>query len=217
MKKLLQKEMRLTASKLSYLFILFALLTFCPGYPILVGGFFVCLGIFQTFQSAREANDILYSALLPVKKRDVVRGKYTFCVFIEACAFVLAALVTLLRMTVFADAIVYRANALMNANLVYLGDLLLIYGCFNAIFVGGFFKTAYQFMKPFVWFIVAAFAVTGVAETLFHIPPLSALNAFGFENMGLQTVYLLCGCAAFALLTLLSERRAEQNFERIDL
>lgn len=217
MRKLLQKELKLTAMKLTYLFILFALLTFCPGYPILLSGFFVCLGIFQTFQAAREANDILYSALLPVKKSDVVKSKYVFCVFIELCGFALSAVATLLRMTVFKDAALYRANALMNANLVYLGYLLVLYGCFNAIFVRGFFKTAYKFARPFVGFIVSAFLITGIGETLFHIPALSALNAFGFENMGLQVAYLLCGGAAFALLTLLSEKRAEKNFERIDL
>lgn len=217
MKKLLQKEMRLTASKLSYLFILFALLTFCPGYPILVGGFFVCLGIFQTFQAAREANDILYSALLPVKKSDVVKSKYVFCVFIELGGFALSAAATLLRMTVFKDAALYRANALMNANLVYLGYLLVLYGCFNAIFVRGFFKTAYRFARPFVLFIVAAFVITGIGETLFHFPALSSLGAFGFDCIGLQLAVFACGVFAYALLTLVSEKCAERDFERIDL
>ena len=119
MLKLLAKELKLTASILSYVFIVFALMAFLPGYPILVGTFFCCLGIFQTFQAAREANDITYTALLPVAKRDIVKAKYNFCVFIEACYFLLTAAVTLIRMTIFADAIAYTNNALMAANLVY--------------------------------------------------------------------------------------------------
>ena len=124
MLKLLAKELKLTASILSYVFIVFALMAFLPGYPILVGTFFCCLGIFQTFQAAREANDITYTALLPVAKRDIVKAKYNFCVFIEACYFLLTAAVTLIRMTIFADAIAYTNNALMAANLVYLGETL---------------------------------------------------------------------------------------------
>ena len=45
MLKLLAKELKLTASILSYVFIVFALMAFLPGYPILVGTFFCCLGI----------------------------------------------------------------------------------------------------------------------------------------------------------------------------
>ena len=65
MRNILRKEMKLSASILSYLFILFGLMFFLPGYPILCGAFFVTLGIFQGFQFAREANDIVFSALLP--------------------------------------------------------------------------------------------------------------------------------------------------------
>lgn len=75
MRNILRKEMRLSASVLSYLFIVFGLMFLLPGYPILCGAFFVTLGIFQSFQAAREANDILFSVLLPVAKKDVVKGK----------------------------------------------------------------------------------------------------------------------------------------------
>ena len=179
--------------------------------------FFFCLGLFQSFQTAREANDLTYTALLPVAKRDVVRAKYAFCCFIEICYFTLTGAVTLIRMTLLSNAAVYRNNVLMNANLVYLAFVLLILGLFNAIFVGGFFQTAYKFAKPFVKFIIAAFAVVGLGETLFHIPGLAALNAFGFAHMGLQLGILALGILLFSGLTVLSKHRAMRNFERIDL
>lgn len=116
--RLLKKEMKLAASPLSYLFIIFGLMAFVPGYPILVSAFFLCLGLFQSFQAAREANDITYTALLPVAKADVVRAKYLFCGFVQLCYFALTAAVTLIRMTVLSEAAVYRSNPLMNANLV---------------------------------------------------------------------------------------------------
>lgn len=217
MLKLLAKELKLTASILSYVFIVFALMAFLPGYPILVGTFFCCLGIFQTFQAAREANDITYTALLPVAKRDIVKAQYNFCVFIEACYFLLTAAVTLIRMTIFADAIAYTNNALMAANLVYLGFVLIIFGCFNLIFVGGFFKTAYKFGKPFVCFIIAAFLIVGMGETLFHIPGLEALGALGFEHLGTQLGALCLGIVLYIALTFVSMTKAAQDFETIDI
>jgi hypothetical protein len=217
LKLLLAKEMKLTASALSYLFIALALLAFCPGYPILLGAFFVCLGIFQTFRSAREANDIVYSALLPVPKSSVVRGKFAFCVLIELCGFAVSAIATVVRMTALADAPAYRANALMNANPAFLGFMLLIFALFNAIFVRGFFKTAREFTKPFIGFIIATLVTIFVAEGLHHVPGLKAVNAFGFEHIGLQLAILAGGAALFILLTLLSERSAMRRFEALDL
>ena len=143
MKNILKKEMTLSASILSYLFIPFGLMFLVPGYPILCGVFFSTLGIFQSFQNAREANDIVFSALLPIAKKDVVKSKYLFSCGIELCSVLLMACATLVRMTVLSDAPVYRNNAMMNANLFALGMALLIFGLFNLIFIGGFFKTAY--------------------------------------------------------------------------
>ena len=217
MNALIRKEMRLSASILSYLFIAFALMTLIPGYPILCGVFFVTLGLFQSFQSARETNDIVFSALLPVAKRDVVKGKYLFCVLIELCAFLIMAILTIVRMTALSDSQVYRQNALMNANPFFLGMALLIFGMFNAIFIGGFFRTAYRFSRPFVTYIIAGFLTVGAAEALHHFPGLEKLNAFGFDHIGLQLLLLFAGAALYALLTGLSYKKAAASFEAIDL
>ena len=217
MRNILLKEIKLSSSILSYLFIPFGLMFLLPGYPILCGAFFVSLGIFQSFQSAREANDIVFSALLPVAKSDVVKGKYLFVCLIEACSLLLMALAVILRMTVFAGSAVYRSNALMNANFFALGMAFFIFGLFNLIFVGGFFKTAYKFGRPFVMFIIAAFLVVFVAEALHYVPGLERLNAFGTNDMALQLLLLAGGMIAFLLMTVLSCKRACEDFEKIDL
>ena len=217
MNALLKKEMRLSAQLLTYLFIGFAFMTMLPGYPILCSVFFINLGIFQSFQSAREANDIVFSALLPVAKRDVVRGKYQFSVMIELCGFALMAILTLVRMTALSDAAVYRQNALMNANPFFLGCALVIFGVFNLIFLGGFFRTAYSLGKPFITYIIVNFILIGIAEALHHFPGMDALNAFGFDHIGLQLSTLLAGAILYILLTVMSYNKACENFERIDL
>lgn len=217
MKYILKKELTLSASILSYLFTLFGLMFFIPGYPILCGAFFVTLGIFQSFQNAREANDIVFSALLPVAKKDVVKGKFVFSCFIELCSIILMAFAAFIRMTVLDDAVVYRNNAMMNANFFALGMVLLIYGLFNLIFIGGFFNTAYKLGKPFVAHIIVTFVLIGIGEASHRIPGLEALNAFGFEHFCLQFGLLALGGVAYIALTVLSCLCACRNFERIDL
>ena len=216
MNPLLRKEMRLSASILSYIFIAFALMTLVPGYPILCGAFFITLGIFHSFQSAREANDIVYSALLPIAKHDVVKGKFQFAIIIEMLGFLVMVILTLVRMTVLSDADVYRENALMNANLFFLGMALVAFGVFNLAFIGGFFKTAYK-LSPFIPYIIEVFVVITIAEAMHHIPGLEAVNAFGFDDIGLQVCLLLAGAVLFAAMTFLSYRKSCSNFEMIDL
>ncbi len=217
MRNILRKEMKLSASVLSYLFIAFGLMFFVPGYPILCGVFFVTLGLFHSFQAAREANDIVFSALLPIAKKDVVKGKFLFVCLIELCALVLMAIAAAVRMTVLSGAAVYRNNALMNANLFALGAAFFIFGLFNWLFVAGFFKTAYRFGRPFVVYIIVAFLAVAVFEALHHIPGLEKVNAFGTEYLGLQLALLGAGAALFALMTLGAYRTACKRFEKIDL
>lgn len=217
MKLLLIKEFKLTACPLTFLFTAFALMTMIPNYPILVGSFFVCLGIFYTFQFAREFNDVTYTALLPVAKRDVVRARFFFVVTIQAISFAAIAALTLLRMSLLSDKAPYAENPLMNANLVYLGCVLVIFALFTLIFVRGFFRTAYYFGKPFLLFSIAAFIVIGAAETLHHLPGLGYLSTPGWENLPMQLTALCAGIVIFAAGTWLALRRSVRSFEKIDL
>ena len=209
--------MKLSASFLSYLFILAAFLTFVPGYPILLGAFFTTLGIFYSYQTMRENRDIDYSLLLPIAKSDIVKGKFMFTVLIELCSFAVMLIITIIRMTLLENAGVYTSNALMCANLTFLGFSLFIFGLFNAVFVGGFFKTAYYFAKPFVTYIIAAMLVIVLAETLHHIPGLETLNTFGFGKLSPQLYVLIIGIIAFAGLSFGALKTSIRRFEMIDL
>lgn len=217
MKNLLMKEFKLATLPLTYLFLLFALMTFIPGYPILCGAFFVCLGIFQSYQRNREDNDILYSVLLPVSKKEVVMAKYITVVLLQITAFTICAVCTVVRMTFLSDVGIYTTNALMGANLVFLAFVLLIFAIFNVIFVGEFFKTAYGIGKPFVIFIVVNFLIIGLAETLHHLPGLDWLNALDFSRFGEHFLILAVAVIVYVVFTVVSCRVSKSRFEKIDL
>ena len=217
MRNIMLKEMKLSASVIAYLFILFGLMFFLPGYPVLCGAFFSTLGLYKSFEFAREANDTVFSALLPIAKKDVVKGKYGFVCLIEFGTLFLMIVAVVIRMTVLKEAVVYRSNALMNANGFALGAAFFIFGLFNWIFVGGFFKTAHKLGRPFLVYMVAGFLSIGVFETLHHIPGLEVLNAFGTDRITIQAISLAAGIAAWFLMTVLSYRRACTHFEMVDL
>ncbi len=217
MRNLLMKEFKLATPVLTYLFIGFALMTFIPGYPILCGAFFVCMGIFQSYQINRESNDILYSVLLPVSKSDVVKGKYLAVVILQMMAFILCVICTLVRMLKLSNALVYETNVLMPANFVYLAFVLLIFACFNAIFLGGFFKTAYDIGKPFILFIVVNFVVIAVAEALHYMPGLGWTKALDFSFLEKQVISLIVVIFIYVATTIISCRKSCLRFQKIDL
>lgn len=217
MKNLLYKEFHLATPLLTFLFLGFTAMTFIPGYPILCGAFFVCFGIFQGYQLGREDNDILYTVLLPVKKSDAVKAKYAAAVVLQLAAFVLFAVFTGIRMVFLSNVPLYLSNALMGANLIFLAFVLLIFAAFNVIFIGGFFRTAYGFGKPFLCFIVACFLLIGIGEALHHLPGLGWLNTLGPAQAGQQLPVLLAAAVLYMAATAASCKVSQNRFEKIDL
>ena len=213
----MRKEIKLSASPLSFLFLLFSLMTMIPGYPILVGAFFVCFGVFQSFQNGCLNNDILYTVLLPIKKTDAVKAKYGFTMMIQLISFVMMVALTMLRMTVLADAAPYVHNAMMNANPFFLAGNLLVFALFNWLFVGGFFKTAYKYGKPFLLFSVASFLFIILAETLHHIPGLEFLNNTHGMGDARQWLILVISILVYVSVSILSCRISIKRFEAVDM
>ena len=136
---------------------------------------------------------------------------------IELCTLMWMAVTVVLRMTVLANAVVYRNNSLMNANLFALGAAFFLFGLFNWIFVGGFFKTAYKTGKPFMIFMIVSFLSILVFEALHHVPGMEVLNSFGMDAIGIQVILLAAGIAAWLFMTILSCIKACAHFENIDL
>ena len=208
--------MTLSAAPITYFFIVFGFMFFLPGYPILCAPFFVTLGIFKSFQNAREANDFVFSALLPIAKKDIVTGKYIFSCLIELTSLLVMSVPMLIRMTILKDNVVYRANALMNANLYALGAALVIFGLFNLIFIGNFFKTVYKF-GSFVGYLVVALLAVGFFEALHYFPGMDVINAFGAEHLRLQAALLVADTVIYLLLTWISYKKACASFDKVDL
>lgn len=79
MKALLYKELRLAMHPICYLFIvLFPFMLLIPSYPVAIGFIYVlvCYPIlFLGANKGQQSNDLLYSTLLPVRKKDIVLAR----------------------------------------------------------------------------------------------------------------------------------------------
>ena len=92
MKALIYKEMRLSMHPLCYIFIaLFPLMILIPSYPLGIGFIYVltCYPIlFLGANKGQQSNDLLYSTLLPVRKKDIVMARILTVIFMQI-AFIL--------------------------------------------------------------------------------------------------------------------------------
>ena len=79
MKALLYKELKLAMHQICYVFIaLFPFMILIPSYPIAIGFLYVltCYPIlFLGANKGQQSNDLLYSTLLPIRKKDIVKAR----------------------------------------------------------------------------------------------------------------------------------------------
>ena len=92
MKALLYKEFKLAMHPICYVFVcLFPLMIFIPSYPIWIGFVYVlsCYPIlFLGANKGQQSNDLLFSTLLPVRKKDIVLARIITVITLQV-AFIL--------------------------------------------------------------------------------------------------------------------------------
>ncbi|MDL2289638.1 ABC-2 transporter permease [Clostridia bacterium OttesenSCG-928-F22] len=210
---LIYKELRLSAHPSSYIYMLLGALVLVPSYPYGMVFFFGCLSPYMTLMYGRETNDIFYTAMLPLKKRDTVKAK---CLLI--------ALVQLMQLLISLPFAVLRVHILpagnpagIEANVAFYGFGLLVYALFNVIFLTQFFKTAYKAGKAFVQAVIPAGLIIILMEVLSHLPGLSWIDSTLPADMLRQLPILLAGVLAYVLGMVVAYRVASKRFEKVDL
>ena len=93
MKALLYKELRLAMHPICYVFIaLFPFMIIIPSYPLGIGFIYIlaCYPIlFLGANKGQQSNDLLYSVLLPVRKKDIVKARIATVILMQTSYLVL--------------------------------------------------------------------------------------------------------------------------------
>ena len=172
MYNLLYKELRLAAHPSVFVFLFMGALVLIPAYPYGVVIFFGALGLFQTFMFDRETRDVFYTALLPVRKGDVVRGKLLLAVFVQLVQLVLSLPFAFLRTLYLPE-----GNPVgIEANAAFYGFALALYGVFNLVFFARFYRTAYRAGAAFLAALPPPVLGVCAMEALVHVSALAWLD-----------------------------------------
>jgi hypothetical protein len=215
MTTLLYKEFKLAKHPTMFMFLFLGAILLAPSYPYFVAFIYTCLSIFLIFLTGRENHDVLYTALLPVKKRDAVKARLGMVVLFE-----LAQTIISVPFAVLSVAINPAGNAAgIEINPAFYGLVLVMFALFHLVFFTLFYKTADKVGIAFFWGATAITVYIGLVETLVAIVP--ALNTYLDTNdpamITAQLPVLFAGIILYALLTLLTYKIAARRFERVDL
>ena len=231
---LLKKEIFLGNSIQTLIWIICSFgMFFIPSYPLYVGPFYITLGIMLTFALNQSSHDILYTVLLPVKKIDVVKARFLYCLFLEVLCFAGALIALCIR-----KAVSYPDNtAGINPTMAYFGLQMILLATFNLLFLSNVYKDPIKpglrfFLASVVYFLMYAVCEIPVwiykstklqleSGTISELPKIAKVGEL-LTNSGMlffmpQLIILLCGLVIFILSWYVSFRKASKIFEKYDL
>ncbi len=227
MKQLLYKEYKLCLVSMVPIFYLFALMLLIPSYPYLVATFFTCNSIFFLFKQSVANGDLLFTALLPVPKADVVKARVRFVVIIQMIMFLLLIPMIFINHGLYPDG----NPAGTDVGLTYLGAALVLFAIFNWVYIPAFYRDETKTDKLFLLSLIAVFGWIFLWEG-FMIAAGAAQKSVPFfawvethldcfpatcEAWTTQLIALAVGALVYILGTILTCRKAVRIFEQVDL
>jgi ABC-2 type transport system permease protein len=215
LRELLRKERRLNGLPYGWLFVLLAALTLIPQWVYYVAFIYLFILVMMLAQGDKANNDLIFTALLPVRKKDIVTARTLTIVTWEAAYIVVGIVCSIIRLRFYPQ----ENSPSMNSNYAFFGTVLLMYAVFNAIYISGSYKRPYRMLWPVLGGSVIAVAVAAILNTLpIVIPAVSRLfNDIGAGHLGYQLAALAVGIVAFVGATLWANRKAVGHLETVDL
>jgi len=184
-----------------------------PNYPYFVAFFYQTLAIFFVFMNGNTTNDIFFTALLPVRKRDVVKARLGTVIGLEVLQMLIAVPFAILR-----NQISPTDNlAGLDAGLALFGLVFIMFGVFNAVFLPQFYRTGYKTGTPYLLATLVMTLVIVAAELVIQLTPTLKQVLDTTACTLPQIIILFAGLLIFVLLNLMAYRRSASAFERLDL
>lgn len=224
--KLLKKELTLSINPQTIIFTLLVLLIVIPSWPAAVGFMYPLSGLMVIFPLALANHDIEYTALLPIKKGDIVKSKVLFIVFIELATILISIPAALIRNLVLTPSAIASAEQAAEEaeNITYLssvgptfityGIILLGYSIFNIILIPQYYKNPYKKITgPQLISMFAMLVILGAGTAVQVV--LSSIGGTPYLIGTIVTIAL--GVILYVLLTIIAEKRGERRIYMIDL
>ena len=224
MKALLYKEFKLAMHPICYVFIVaFPLMVLIPSYPIAVGFIYtlVCYPIiFLGANKGQQSNDLLYSTLLPIRKKDIVLAR-VFTIVILQFAFIaltsaLVPLSLLIKQSIASssDKPVVDAGFGLQSYVLVLAIVIIGYALADIIFFPIYYKNGKSIVMSTLMTIIGFVIYTGIFTiALPYIPGLEFLNQL---PLYIQFIVLGVALLIYFLIHLVVYKVSSKRLEKVD-
>ena len=210
MRYLIEKELNLNIPKFYFIMpILAAALMMIPMWIyVIVFMYFFWISIPAIYAAYNQQNDLSFTTMLPVRKKDIVISKITALVTLELLHIILGFIMAIVHNQVYGT-----FNIFLELNIAFFGMIFILFSIFNIIFLPGYFKTAYQYGKPLL--------ISSIAITLYGAS-IELLNVFvpKFHEITHSPNYLffqwgilIVGIISYVLSILFSTKLSIKRFE----
>lgn len=218
-KCLLQKEIRLCLSPINYIFLAFVCMLCVPNYPRYIPFFYIALNIFFIFNNAQINKDMLYSQILPIAKKDIVKARCLLVIFLEVAEFAIS-----IPFAIIGAKINAMPNAAgINANFAFYGMAMIPLTLWHIVFFTAFYKKAERPGLPFLLASIAFFAAYIVLDTMIllgrnsKVPLIIKLDSLDAKNFPAQMPILFAGILIYVLGWIFTYKISAKRFEKVDL
>ena len=226
MKALIYKELKLAMHPICYVFIcLFPLMILIPSYPLGIGFIYIlsCYPIlFLGANKGQQSNDLIYSTLLPVRKKDIVLARIFTVIFMQVastliqCAlFPLALLINNSIKAAAENPTDYVVPGLgLNSFVLLLGIVIIGYAIADLIFFPIYYKHGKSIVMSTLLTILGFVVYIGIFTIgLPYVPGLEIMNHL---NIGIQFICLGAAIGLSVLAHYFVYKISSKRLEKVD-
>jgi hypothetical protein len=223
--KLIRKELTLCLNIQAIIFCFLSCTVAIPGWPSMIGILYPLSGLMTIFPRALADQDLQYTAMLPIRKGDVVKGKAWLMVIFEFASLLISVPFAVLKIFVFnpmSMADEPDSAAYLNSVAPTMGSygyVLLAFAVFNFILLPWYFKNPQKVNWPplaafFVSMLVMGLGI-GLEAAVYIL--LGSANPVSPAYWIVEAITFAVGFLGFIGLSFWGEKRAEKNFDKVDL
>lgn len=202
---------------------MFFIMPFMTGALMLIPGwiyfivllYFVWITVPNMFNQFRSQNDLMFTSMMPVTKRDIVKARIIVVAGLEVLHIVIAMGYSLITLRLYPN----MNYIFFPPNLGFWGLCFAMLAIFNLVFIPIYYKTAYKIGAALLYSITATMLFAGIAQWLgFQSPMMSDIfyDTDAYSRV-LQAYILIAGIVIFIALTAIAYRIGVKRFLQVEI
>ncbi len=228
MKALIFKEFKLAMHPLIYVFVLlFPFMILIPNYPVCINFIYILAGypiLFLGANKGQQSNDLLYSTLLPVRKKDIVLARLITVTIIQVVSITLCSCLVPLSQLIKSNIVSQDGTGAVAPGLTLDGYLSIIGIILTGFALSDliFFPIYYKKGKSIVFSSTMAILFFSIYIVIFTVLPAVIsgfewyVNFMCFSGIGNQIIVFSAGLLLYIGIHYLVYRISSKRLEKVD-